>query len=114
VSASSTRRTTPSPEGGCAPGPTSPSSSTTELITARTDFAAARNAHPDAEVVDLRDGVLLPGLIDTHVHLPQVRAIGHLGKPLLEWLDQCALPEEERLGDARLRGRRWPESSSRD
>ena len=49
------------------------------LITARTDFAAARNAHPDAEVVDLRDGVLLPGLIDTHVHLPQVRAIGDLG-----------------------------------
>jgi guanine deaminase len=69
------------------------------LITARTDFAAARNAHPDAEVVDLRDGVLLPGLIDTHVHLPQVRAIGHLGKPLLEWLDQCALPEEARLGE---------------
>ncbi|MGO3023353.1 MAG: guanine deaminase [Brevibacterium sp.] len=69
------------------------------LITSRTDVDAARAAHPDAEVIDLRDGVLIPGLIDTHVHLPQVRAIGHLGRPLLDWLDQCALPEEAKLAD---------------
>lgn len=58
-----------------------------------------RLAWPDAEIVDLREGVLIPGLIDTHVHYPQVRAIGYLGKPLLEWLDRCALPEEARLSD---------------
>lgn len=69
------------------------------LIADRTDFASARSAHPDAEVVDLREGVLIPGLVDTHVHYPQVRAIGYLGKPLLEWLDRCALPEESKLGD---------------
>lgn len=69
------------------------------LITSRTDFDSARAAHPKAQVVDLRDGVLIPGLIDTHVHLPQVRAIGHLGRPLLDWLDQCALPEEAKLGE---------------
>jgi guanine deaminase len=69
------------------------------LITSRTDFDTARTAHPEAQVVDLRGGVLIPGLVDTHVHLPQVRAIGHLGKPLLDWLDQCALPEEAKLGD---------------
>ncbi|WP_432791027.1 guanine deaminase [Brevibacterium sp. K11IcPPYGO002] len=69
------------------------------LITSRTDVDTARAAHPDAEVIDLRDGVLIPGLIDTHVHLPQVRAIGHLGRPLLDWLDQCALPEEAKLAD---------------
>ncbi len=69
------------------------------LITCRTDVDTARAAHPDAEVIDLRDGVLIPGLIDTHVHLPQVRAIGHLGRPLLDWLDQCALPEEAKLAD---------------
>ncbi|MDN5807504.1 MAG: guanine deaminase [Brevibacterium sp.] len=69
------------------------------LIIARTDYASAAAQHPDAEVVDLRAGVLIPGLIDTHVHYPQIRAIGYLGKPLLDWLDHCALPEEAKLGD---------------
>ena len=41
-----------------------------------------------------------PGFIDTHVHFPQVRAIGGLGMPLLDWLERCALPEEARLADA--------------
>ena len=68
-------------------------------IVARTDFSTARERHPYAEVVDLRSGVLLPGFVDTHVHFPQIRAIGHLGRPLLDWLDQCALPEEAKLGD---------------
>lgn len=67
------------------------------LITARGPFAAVRAEHRDATVIDLRSGILLPGLVDTHVHFPQVRVIGALGMPLLEWLDQCALPEEQRL-----------------
>ncbi len=50
-------------------------------------------------VCDLRAGLLLPGLVDTHVHFPQLRAIGALGMPLLEWLERCALPEEARLAD---------------
>ena len=43
---------------------------------------------------------MLPGFVDTHVHFPQVRAIGGLGMPLLDWLERCALPEEARLADA--------------
>jgi guanine deaminase len=50
-------------------------------------------------VVDLRGGLVLPGFVDTHVHFPQVRAIGGLGMPLLDWLERCALPEESRLAD---------------
>ena len=41
----------------------------------------------------------MPGFVDTHVHYPQIRAIGGLGMPLLDWLDQCALPEECKLAD---------------
>jgi len=55
--------------------------------------------HPNAEQVDLRGGLVLPGFVDTHVHFPQVRVIGGLGLPLLEWLERWALPEEARLAD---------------
>jgi guanine deaminase len=66
------------------------------VIVAREPFEPS--AHPDH--VDLREGLVLPGLVDTHVHFPQVRAIGGLGMPLLDWLEKCALPEEARLADA--------------
>lgn len=68
-------------------------------ITARGPFADLADEHEGEEVVDLRGGVLLPGLVDTHVHYPQLRAIAGLGLPLLEWLDRCALPEEVKLAD---------------
>ncbi|WP_448623737.1 guanine deaminase [Geodermatophilus sp. URMC 64] len=69
------------------------------VIADRGPFAALVPRYPGDEVVDLRDGLLLPGFVDTHVHFPQVRAIGGLGMPLLQWLERCALPEEARLAD---------------
>jgi guanine deaminase len=68
-------------------------------IRARGAYADLGGKYGDEEVVDLRDGVLLPGLVDTHVHYPQVRVIAGLGMPLLEWLERCALPEEARLAE---------------
>ncbi len=68
-------------------------------VVARGSFDGVRAEHPGEEVVDLRGGVLLPGFVDTHVHYPQVRAVGGLGMPLLEWLERCALPEEARLAE---------------
>ena len=70
------------------------------VIAARGPAGAMLREHPDEDVVDLREGLVLPGFIDTHVHYPQVRAIGGLGMPLLDWLERCALPEEARLADA--------------
>lgn len=68
-------------------------------VQAAGDFGAVRASAPDAAVTDWRGGVILPGLIDTHVHFPQVRIIGSLGRSLLEWLDAAALPEEARMAD---------------
>lgn len=68
-------------------------------IEERDTFATIARRHPEEPVVDVRDGILLPGLVDTHVHFPQLRCIGALGMPLLDWLEQCALPEEARLAE---------------
>jgi guanine deaminase len=68
-------------------------------IAERGSFTGLRARHPGEQVVDVRDGLLLPGFVDTHVHYPQMRAVGGLGMPLLEWLERCALPEEARLAD---------------
>ncbi len=69
------------------------------VIVARGSLSDVRRDRADDLVVDLRDGWMLPGLVDTHVHYPQVRVIGALGMPLLEWLERCALPEEQRLAE---------------
>jgi guanine deaminase len=69
------------------------------VIVARGPFLEIRQTHPAEPVVDLSGGVVLPGFVDTHVHFPQIRAVGGLGLPLLEWLDRYALPEEARMAD---------------
>ena len=61
------------------------------------DFSTVRPKFPDAAVRDLRGGYLIPGLIDTHIHLPQTRVLGSFGYPVLEWLDRFTLPEEARF-----------------
>jgi guanine deaminase len=69
------------------------------VILERGEYAVVRRAHPDEAVVDLTDGLVLPGFVDAHVHFPQVRMIGALGMPLLDWLERSALPEEALLAD---------------
>ena len=69
------------------------------VIRARGSLAALRAEYPREPVVRLDGGLLVPGFVDTHVHFPQLRAIGGLGMPLLDWLERCALPEESRFAD---------------
>lgn len=68
-------------------------------VAAAGDYGQIRDANPDAITIDMRGGFLLPGLIDTHIHFPQVRVLGSLGRPLLDWLEHSALPEEARMAD---------------
>jgi len=68
-------------------------------IAACGDYSEIRAAHANAAYRDLRGGFLLPGLIDTHVHFPQLRVIGSLGQDLMGWLEQFALPEEARMAE---------------
>jgi guanine deaminase len=74
------------------------------VVVERGAAADLRRRHPGEDDVDLRGGLVLPGFVDTHVHFPQARVIGALGMPLLDWLEQSALPEEAKLGDTAYAG----------
>lgn len=63
------------------------------------DYAAVRRRFPAAEVDDRRGAVILPGLVDAHVHYPQVPVIGTVGLRLLPWLEHRTLPEEARYAE---------------
>jgi guanine deaminase len=49
----------------------------------------------DASVLDVRPWVLMPGMVDLHVHLPQIPNAGlGAGMELLDWLDRYIFPLE--------------------
>ena len=48
-------------------------------------------------IVDFGDKVITPGLIDTHVHLPQYDVVAMEDYELLEWLDNYIFPAEKRF-----------------
>lgn len=67
-------------------------------IVAMGDFATVNAAAPEATVViDHRPYLILPGLIDTHVHFPQMQVIASYAANLLEWLNTYTFPEECRF-----------------
>jgi len=63
------------------------------------EYSEVHTAYPDVATTDLRGGFLLPGFVDTHIHFPQLRVLGGLGRQLLDWLEQVALPEEARMAE---------------
>lgn len=48
---------------------------------------------------DFSGKLILPGFIDTHIHLPQTQVIASYGTQLLEWLEKYTFPAEARYGD---------------
>lgn len=53
-----------------------------------------------ATIFDMGDRLILPGLIDMHVHLPQVTQVGKSGQTLLGWLERYIFPAEAKFADA--------------
>jgi guanine deaminase len=45
------------------------------------------------------DCLILPGLIDIHIHLPQTQVIASFGAQLLDWLQTHTFVEEQRFAD---------------
>lgn len=44
-----------------------------------------------------KDALIVPGLVDTHVHYPQTNIIASHGKQLLDWLNTYTFPEERKF-----------------
>lgn len=53
----------------------------------------------DTHVEDLSGKLIIPGLIDCHVHYPQIDIIASYGEQLLDWLNRYAFPGEMRFAD---------------
>jgi guanine deaminase len=51
-------------------------------------------------VIDHRPNLILPGLIDPHIHMPQMQVIGSYAANLLEWLNTYTFVEEQKFGEA--------------
>ncbi len=57
------------------------------------------------ERIDHRGRLITPGLIDAHVHLPQLGVIASYGTRLLEWLERFTFPAEQAFADAEVASR---------
>src|SRR5262249_9061277 len=58
-----------------------------------------RTSMPSAQFVDLGKRIIVPGFVDTHVHLPQFAIMGIGDGELLEWLRNYTFPEEARFSN---------------
>src|SRR5213079_951926 len=58
-----------------------------------------RPEFPSSSFTDLGQKMILPGFVDTHVHLPQFAIMGVGSGELLTWLNTYTYPEEARFAD---------------
>lgn len=54
---------------------------------------------PGIDVEAWPDQLILPGLIDLHIHLPQTQVIASYGAQLLDWLERYTFVEEQKYAD---------------
>jgi guanine deaminase len=72
-----------------------------QICDAETLFASPGNMVNGTgyEIVEYKNHLIIPGMIDTHVHYPQVEVIASYGENLLKWLDNYTFPAEGKFAD---------------
>ncbi|MFT6270972.1 MAG: guanine deaminase [Alphaproteobacteria bacterium] len=61
------------------------------------NYAQVSPLYSGAEIIDYSGRLLVPGLIDSHLHYPQTEMIAKYGKQLLAWLENYTFPTERKF-----------------
>jgi guanine deaminase len=69
------------------------------VVAAGAYAALSSQLAPGTQVQDMRDKLIVPGFIDTHIHYPQTDMIASPAPGLLPWLDTYTFPTERRFAD---------------
>jgi guanine deaminase len=56
-------------------------------------------SYKNAKIVDYSGKLIIPGLIDTHVHYPQSEMVAAYGDQLLDWLNNYTFPTEKNFSN---------------
>lgn len=63
-------------------------------------ISSVSNKKPKCDIIELKNKVIIPGMVDVHTHLAQFKVMGKGGKEeLLEWLNHYVFPEEAKLSN---------------
>lgn len=69
------------------------------VIAAVGDYASLRGQVAPEAIAHYPGSLILPGLIDTHVHYPQAQIIGAYGAQLIDWLNEYTFVAEQQFAD---------------
>jgi guanine deaminase len=62
-------------------------------------FEELKLNHKSAKIVDYSGKLIIPGMIDTHVHYPQIEMVAAYGDQLLDWLNNYTFPTEREFSN---------------
>lgn len=62
-------------------------------------YVALKSAYKAAKIVDYSGKLIIPGMIDTHVHYPQTEMVAAYGDQLLDWLNNYTFPTEKNFSN---------------
>lgn len=62
-------------------------------------YESLKSLYKTAKIIDYSGRLIVPGMIDTHVHYPQTEMVAAYGDQLLDWLNNYTFPTERNFSD---------------
>lgn len=64
------------------------------------NFEQLKSAYKNAKIIDYSGKLIIPGLIDAHIHYPQTEMVAAYGDQLLDWLNNYTFPTERNFSNS--------------